>query len=98
MSDAGRLSSYVLGSIEDDFEDFEMIVYEVTRWAEEDGIYSVTEAEIWETLQRLLVSGEARAYRYWRDGTFTPVKTVPVSGPEEVAYYITAGKAQSRGL
>jgi hypothetical protein len=98
MSDAGRLYSYVLGSIDDDFEDFEMIVYEVSRWAEEDGIPPFSEVEIWETLQRLLVSGEVRACRYRRDGTFIPVKTVPVSGQEEGVYYITAGKAQSRGL
>lgn len=98
MSDAGRLSSYVLGSIEHDFEDFQMIVYEVSRWAEEDGISPVTEAGIWQTLQRLLVSGEARAYTYMKDGSFTPYKRVPVSGPAEVAYYITAGKAMTRGL
>lgn len=98
MSDAGRLLSYVLDSIDNDFEDFEMIVYQVSRWAEEDGISPVTEAEIWQTLQRLLVSGEARAYTYLKDGTLTRYKTVPVSGPAEVAYYITAGKAMTRGL
>ncbi len=91
-----KLLSYVLDSIENDFEDFEMVVFEASRWAAEDGIVA-DKTQIWHALRHLLISGEARAYRNSLDGHMVPLERVPEKEMTNV-FYISKGKAMLRGL
>lgn len=56
------LRGFTMDSIANDYEDFEMITYEVTRWAAEKGL-TVTPDQIKSALRGVVLDGLARAYR-----------------------------------
>lgn len=55
------LRIYVMSSIADDYEDFEMVSNTASRWAEEDGL-QFDRKEILRELAELIRNGHAQAY------------------------------------
>lgn len=90
------LARYIVDAISDDFEDFDMVVFEVSRWAACDGLI-LQQEEIWTALHRLLRTGEARAFWMCRDGRMVELENIPESSIKG-AYYISKAKAAARDL
>jgi hypothetical protein len=61
LSRHATLQNLVLNAFADDFEDFEMIIHEVTQWAAEKGL-TFSQDEIAEALEQSIRSGYAKAY------------------------------------
>lgn len=61
MSREELITAMVMDAIADDYEDFEMVVTEVTRWAAERGI-PASQNEIAAGLTILIQAGLAKAY------------------------------------
>jgi hypothetical protein len=61
MNREDRIAPLVMRAIADDYEDMEMVVFEVSRWADEEGL-AVSPAEISACLTRLIEQGMAAAY------------------------------------
>src|SRR5713226_8176853 len=56
------IRNFVLRAIADDYEDFEMVFSEATKWASEDGRIRVTREEVIRGLEKLIEEGYAKAY------------------------------------
>jgi hypothetical protein len=88
------IESLVMSAIANDYEDFDMVVSEVTVWAKRAGL-SATSAEIFTNLEKLIEKGMAQAYRL--SSTSPPeVISLPCLDemPDDCYFFLTAeGKA-----
>jgi hypothetical protein len=72
MGNEALIRALLMDAIANDYEDFNMIVDEVTGWAKERGVL-VAPSQISENLRNLIDLGLAKAYRL-----------SPTSSPEEI--------------
>ncbi len=93
------IRNFVLRAIADDYEDFEMVFSEATKWASEDGRIRVTREEVIRGLEKLIEEGYAKAYLLSSQPPHA--KPVPFSA-EQIGglwFYITPkGKALAKTL
>ena len=92
------IKDLVLNSIADDYEDFRIILDEVTHWGSQRGV-QLTRNEIETALRDLLSAGHAQAYEL---STLPPHSTPVVVAAERIRasyYYLTpAGRDILRNL
>ncbi len=83
-----RITYLVLSAMSNDYEDFEMVVREACKWAEQDGII-IARQDILRALQELISQGYAQSYVL----SSTPPHVTPVDFSMEnvgrIYFYVT---------
>jgi hypothetical protein len=83
-----ELGLFVPDAISDDLEDFNIVAFEVSRWAACDGVI-LERDDVWRGLHRQLCTGEARAFWMNRDWGMAELKEIP-DPPAPDACYISS--------
>jgi hypothetical protein len=79
----------VICAAADDYEDFEMVVNEVTRWAAEEGTASNRQT-IFEKLREVITDGFMGAYVYSQESTKFEPAECSLENLDELWFYVTA--------
>jgi len=82
------LSELVICAAANDYEDFETVVYEVTRWATERAT-AANRQTIFETLHEVINDGYVRAYVYAQESAKFKPADCSLEDLDELWFYVT---------
>jgi len=89
MNDRQRwLKESVMSAIANDYEDFDMVCAEVSKWARERGL-TVEREEIADALQRVIDEGYADAFIYSPEGQRYEVASFSSHEVSDLWFYLT---------
>jgi hypothetical protein len=87
-SEDQTIRELVVCAAANDYENFEMVVKEVTRWAAEEGTDSNRQT-IFERLSELITDGFMRAYVYSRESARYEMAECSRENLDELWFYVT---------